>query len=430
MRIKHLAFTALALALLLPLLLAINLSSDTPLASNPELFDTRAAARIKRISTQLNHGLSHTWQRTIRFSEKDINALLALITRKSDHWSGSGKIEQDILLINISLHVPENPFGDYINIQLGIPDTKQSFTFNHLKLGSISIPGDWAQAIGRAALNHVLGDVLTTELTGSIKAVRIRHGYVRVTYKPPMNITEKVTTLMSRTSVLNKAFTLPANPTLIPVYYSHLCQMKTPSGKSSLGIYLSSLFTLAKQQSKAGDTAEHNKAALFALAVFLGSEKFNVFTGAMSKQTLQKCQPKAPVTTLMARQDLSLHFIYSAAFKLISDSDISFSVGELKELQDSLRGGSGFSFVDLAADRTGIRFAELATSPASATFVQQRARELGDEKLFFPDISELKEGISQQQFEKKHGGLQGEFYAQQLADIQRRIAATPLYRDW
>jgi len=429
-RVKHFAIGALVLALSLPLLLAISVSSDTRLASNPESFNTHTAARIKRISTQLKNGLSHTWQRTIRFSEKDINAVLAFVTRKSDRWSGSGKIKRDALLIDISLRTPENPFGEYINIQLSIPSTKQAFTFDYLKLGAISIPGDWALAFAHATLNHLLGDSLASELTASIKTVRVQHGYLRVTYKPPMNITEKVTAIMSRTSGLNHSLSLPADPALIPLYYSHLCQQKASNETTSLGYYLSSVFSLARQQSNATNAVEHNKAALFALAIYLGSEKFNVFVGAMSKQALQQCQRRAPVSTLMQRKDLSLHFIYSAALKLITDSDISFAVGELKELQDTLRGGSGFSFVDITADRVGIRFTALATSPSSAAFIQQQAPFFLDERLFFPDIAGLQEGISQNQFEEKHGGLQGEFYAQQLAEINRRISAKPLYRDW
>ncbi|MFC1751448.1 hypothetical protein ACFL2V_22000, partial [Pseudomonadota bacterium] len=392
-RIKYLFFALILIALLLPLIVAVSISNNTPFANNPETLNARSAIRIKRITSQLKHGMKTSRQRSISFTERDINAVLAFITRNNDQISASANIDKEITHITFSIYVPKNPFGDYINFQVGIPSTKQTLTFAYFKLGNIAIPGDIALSITQTGLDHYLGDAIGSELINSVKAVRVLHQRIRITYNPIQNITDKVTAVITRTSGANRSLALPADPELIPRYYAYLCRQHIPREQHSLGIYLSSLLTLANKplpdNEKTISAAEHNKAALYAMAIYLGTEEFNVLVGAIPKQVLQHCQRNAPKTTLMERKDLSLHFIYSAAFKLIADSDISFSMGELKELQDSLYGGSGFSFVDLAADRAGIRFTELATSPEGALPIQKQASLFTNESLFFPDTSGL-----------------------------------------
>ena len=59
-------------------------------------------------------------------------------------------------------------------------------------------------------------------------------------------------------------------------------------------------------------------------------------------------------TFLYKRIDLAQHFIASAAITSSINGQIAKAVGEEKELNDA-NGGSGFSFIDLAADKAGTR---------------------------------------------------------------------------
>ncbi len=69
---------------------------------------------------------------------------------------------------------------------------------------------------------------------------------------------------------------------------------------------------------------------------------------------------------LHGRHDLPRHFMGSAAIAVSGGGALSQAIGLFKEIDDS-RGGSGFSFVDLLADRVGTRFGSLAVaSRASA----------------------------------------------------------------
>jgi len=158
-------------------------------------------------------------------------------------------------------------------------------------------------------------------------------------------------------------------------------------------------FNFAADNSRGGDAVEANKAAILALGVILGE------------------------VTLRGRNDLTRHFWLSAALAVLSDQGRSMDVGIAKELIDATPGGSGFSFVDLTADRGGTLFAGVATkSPQSAARFQARVKlgiEIAD---FFPEVDDLPEGLTRYEFRTKFGGLGGTETRRITAEIQSRLA--------
>ena len=68
---------------------------------------------------------------------------------------------------------------------------------------------------------------------------------------------------------------------------------------------------------------------------------------------------------LAGRRDLLQQFIVSAGLRVLAENGVPMAIGEFKELLDSRSGGSGFSFVDLAADRAGLRFADYVIEHSS-----------------------------------------------------------------
>jgi hypothetical protein len=103
-------------------------------------------------------------------------------------------------------------------------------------------------------------------------------------------------------------------------------------------------------------------------------------------------------------------------------------VGLFKELTDA-NGGSGFSFADLAADRAGVRFAELATGgPQQAGLLQRAARAGLAEGDLMIELQGLPEALTRDQFERDYGGTQGEPYLALAERIERRIDGLRLHR--
>ncbi len=130
--------------------------------------------------------------------------------------------------------------------------------------------------------------------------------------------------------------------------------------------------------------------------------------------------------TLRGRRDFAQHFVLSAGIAAAGGSRLADAVGLFKELDDS-RGGSGFSFTDLAADRAGVRFAEAATGPAAA-HVQAVMSTRPQESSFMPDTRGLPERMPEAEFARRFGGVDSSRYREIADDIERRIDALELHR--
>jgi hypothetical protein len=132
--------------------------------------------------------------------------------------------------------------------------------------------------------------------------------------------------------------------------------------------------------------------------------------------------------TLNGRDDFAKHFVVSAALAAHAGSPLADAVGVYKEIDDA-RGGSGFSFNDIAADRAGTRFGEQAAANAKAAVkLQQRLSAGIREKDIMPSTQDLPEFMPEAEFKKRYGGVGAPAYNQMMADIERRVAALALYR--
>ena len=127
--------------------------------------------------------------------------------------------------------------------------------------------------------------------------------------------------------------------------------------------------------------------------------------------------------TVHQRRDLAQHFAVSAFLTAAYGPHISETAGVAKEILDA-RGGTGFSFADLAANHAGIRFANhvldqtLTLSHIAATF------RVAD---FLPPIDGLPEGLTWQQFQEQYHSPAADRYRQLREKILERIAELPGY---
>ena len=136
-------------------------------------------------------------------------------------------------------------------------------------------------------------------------------------------------------------------------------------------------------------------------------------------------RPRPLVLTLGGRIDLAQHFVISAAIAAWAGEPLATAVGLDKEIDDSL-GGSGFSFVDLAADRAGTRFGELVARRPER-IAAAVAPGLTDAALL-PSVAGLPEDMQAGEFRQRFGGPDAPAYRQMSKEIDRRIAALTLFR--
>jgi len=183
-------------------------------------------------------------------------------------------------------------------------------------------------------------------------------------------------------------------------------------------------FAFAEDNSHGRDPDVPNRAAILALSVILGEEKVaKVAKREIDLAKLSQAKKLRRRITLHGRRDLSQHFWVSAGLAVLSNDTQSMTVGLLKEVMDSAK-GSGFSFVDLAADRAGTLFTVAATrNQESARAMQVRIRNGVAIADFVPKLLDLPEGISNDDFQREYGGLGGEGTKKIVEEIRRRLYA-------
>lgn len=194
-------------------------------------------------------------------------------------------------------------------------------------------------------------------------------------------------------------------------------------GAVSLARLLPPMFDMARRRSASpdADAARENRAALLTLAFYANRRGLVALVPAARHWP----RPKPLTVTLAGRIDLPLHFLISAAIAAESGTPLADAVGLYKEVSDS-RGGSGFSFSDLAADRAGTRLGERAVrAPA---WLQQRLAAGAAESDLLPDISDLPEFLSAEDFGKRYGHIEAPPYLLMMREIEGRLDTLSLLR--
>jgi len=191
----------------------------------------------------------------------------------------------------------------------------------------------------------------------------------------------------------------------------------------SLTELLVPLFALAAERSKDDNGVAENRAAILILTLYVNGQGIEQFL----PEAKDWPRPARHTVLLAGRDDFPKHFIISAALAAKAGGPLADAVGVYKELADA-RGGSGFSFNDIAADRAGTRFGEAAAGSATARSLQQRLHSGINETDLMPRTDDLPEFMPEAEFKRRYGGLDASPYKKMIAEIERRIAVLPLYR--
>ena len=132
---------------------------------------------------------------------------------------------------------------------------------------------------------------------------------------------------------------------------------------------------------------------------------------------------------LHRRNDLVRHFVASAVLAALLDREASDAFGLDKEVSDS-RHITGFSFSDLAANRAGARFGDLASaSVRSARRVQDWMEQAASDTDIMPEVHDLPDHLPAEVLKRRFGEPGEGAYQRVLEEIEARIAYVPLYRE-
>jgi hypothetical protein len=128
--------------------------------------------------------------------------------------------------------------------------------------------------------------------------------------------------------------------------------------------------------------------------------------------------------TMLGRRDLAQHFAVSCLLTASHGPAIAETAGVAKEILDA-RGGSGFSFADLAADLAGIALAEKVLAERILLTDLAVGFRVSD---FVPEVADLPEGLTWDDFTDRFGSIGSDAYRDLRARILDRIGQLPGHR--
>lgn len=404
-------FTALLVVALGLVVLLTGAFEAQPLVAAPRTLDSMDSERVRHLVRP--DSLSTGTDASLTLSEVEANLVINYLMMK--RLGGGAKIDlaPKSLSGEFTLPLPLNPIGEYLNIALQLQEEGGQPRLTHLQMGRLELPVD----LDVRMLSGLVSRLITREelplIQASFRQVQFQDDSMVLVYRWDPELIANAGDLV-----------LDADERrTVGVYYKELVDAVSTRPKT-LANLLRPMFLLARTHSAEGDPVIENRALLIALGLYAVRGDI----GLILPQARTARATNLPWVTLQKRVDLARHYLVSAAVTASSDSNLSDIIGVYKEWTDS-RGGSGFSFVDLAADRAGTRLGQLATaSPALARQVQDRLAEGVSDGDLLPPVADLPENMSEETLNKSFGGIGARRYENMTATIERRLDALPLYR--
>lgn len=383
------------------------------------------AESVNQLVKQLKSTLRRRNQvQNILIRKDQIDSLLGFANRALPNLSGQANLSNFRSVLFLSYQLPKTPFGRYLNIKVAV-NAGNKLQVDSVYLGYIHVPGEWALNTLIWLLDLHTDSDIASHFIEQIDKIRLYESAIVVTFLPLNDFLKQLNSLKDGISVEQNQVLKERT-----AYYMEFISRLSVTRKStfpSLSEYIQPVFNEARNRSIDELHSLENEAAILALAIYAGHHRLANLVGDVQPNNGMVLLPDyRPL--LAGRIDLARHFIISAAIKILSQQEVSNAIGEFKELMDRGFGGSGFSFVDLAADMAGVRFALVASDPDTAKQVQDTLADSKLEKDFFPDINGLPEGLDKATFLQVFGNVDSAAYKAQVELIESRLNKVDLLR--
>ena len=411
--VRAFAVLFVALPIVAVALLALALQNRPLVAETAQLTpeDIARAKQVLKANDPRKAGGSGP--RIIAIDEEDLALAVNYLAGRLGAVATRVVLRPGVATLQASLDAPRNPLGRYVNIDATFRQTDTVPVLDRLRIGSLPLP--------RPLANYLLGEVIQ-HLTASnaedlaariVQSASIGDRSLIVTYRWSTE-----TAALARAALVS-----PEDQQRLRAYQERLADAVSGTPPSvSLARLVPPLFGLAIERGAQGDQTRENRAAIVVLALYAAGQPLDRVVPAAAGWR----KPAGRTVTLAGRDDLPKHFLVSAALAAEAGSPLADAIGVYKEVEDS-RGGSGFSFNDIGADRAGVRFGEVASRSLPRARALARALAAGvPESDFMPDVSDLPEFMPEAEFKRRFGGLDSPGYATMIAKIDQRVDATPL----
>lgn len=407
------------------LLVVLALVIDTrPLIPNKPALDGTQANIARGKAKMLADGLASADSKIyLNFNGSDIEAISATLSHMFDNTQVGLGYSPTLVQGASSTALNLGLFKIYMNIYCeisSIENLQSRSKVSKCNIGDFPLPGIVVEALLYGGLTLVFDSEVAKTIDSLISNVRVENKELFVSANKSIDFKERVNDTLNDASSLAKMAIQTSIPdsSLIQIY---LDDLKIQAKNEDMAAYIKNSMQLASIRSTTNDPVLENRAALWAWGISFGSPRFARLAGITDYDTNHQ-------VTLRGRRDLAQHFIYSAIISSLTNSGFSSKAGELKEILDSGKGGTGFSFADLLADNAGIAFAQVLTeNNESAINSQNHLAKMNENIVFFPFVHDLPEGMSENKFKRIFKSADSTTYLEFVDSINKRLDALILY---
>lgn len=406
-------FFCFAIPIIIVALLIFYGTDDKPTVSNTWQLTAQDMQRANQIISTTR--LRRRGVKTLVLNEKDLNIATSYILKRFIKSHSVLAITPNELKLSFSIKLPNNLLGKYLNINFNLTKQDGFPTINNLSFGKLAIADEFAGLIIENIITHTDLKQYYLLLGRHIKGITIGPKQIKITY------------LMTPSSFIAAQNYLLENAdnSMFAIYQRKLndvLRMRSPRQRLSLADLLQPLFKLATQRSTLENSIAENRAVIFIISAYVNSREVFQFLSYDLRR-----RPIIYPVYLYQRTDMPKHFMALATLTSSGSTYLAHLLGQEKEIIDAKQ-GSGFSFVDLAADRAGMYFGKMATSsPENALKLQHAMANLKDYTAFMPEVRDLPENMNNKAFKNKFGSIYSPAYQNLLKKIDTRISACPIY---
>jgi len=408
---------AVLLLLVVIVLLALETVENKPAVSSPTDIGPADVEQAKRLFRQNDpRKFPVGAQPTVLLSEHDANLILKYAASRFIPGSSQVIFRPSIAQVSFTIALPPKSAGLFMNIQATLRDTAGLPRVESVRLGRLPLPDSLSNYLLGCIAESLFANADHRIATDAIQQVRFAHQAAAVKYQWRADLPDRI-----------RAALIPVeDQERLRAYQTKLTEVVARArgaGHVLLTELLQAMFQLAHERSAKNNPVAENRALLLTLALYTNGRRLDAVLPAATAWP----RPARRVVTLRGRRDFPQHFTVSAALAAAAGEPVADAAGLYKEIDDA-RFGSGFSFQDIAVDRAGSRFGELAEQPGSARRLQQQMRAGPRESDLAPPTDDLPEYMSEAEFNSRFGGVGAPAYQAMTAEIDKRIAALPLYR--
>ncbi|SDS66020.1 hypothetical protein [Erythrobacter sp. HL-111] len=416
-----LVLKAVLLVLAAILGLVLLLTDPAPLAGPRPAPDAEQVGAARDAVLQLRPlATARDETRQVNLDAQHLDGLSALATHGLRPDRLEAFISGSVLHVEASRQLP---LGRWLNLAAETSGSAEGFPELHIAIGSLELSPFFSRLLAetfRSGLRLAGADI--PPLDELVRKVAVGEDRVSLSIDWPGDAGLLGEVLQTRSGV---------DPALAVRIHCELAERQRADPQDDLAVQVRRAFPIGRAGSA---TPESNAAAFVALAMAIVDTKVGTLTG-IDAAAIEACPMPASPIALHGREDLAKHWALSAALSVGSGTQVAEAMGEWKELADSLASRSefqpgdptGFSLVDIAADRSGFRTADAASDPASAKAMARRLSGARPEEILPPALLSFEEGPDVD-FVGRYGSLDDPRFAKVLKKIDAVLEREGLLR--